>query len=124
MNHAVEYFTMNKLSAEVRQFVRYFPPLPHLFNTEGSGGGEELPRGVYVLLGCGAVSLDYWCPTFRYTMLVSSSRIKCPLKVSSFDILPFKFRPATYLETSGTSLPATRRHIKKNGDLNCATVKA
>lgn len=102
----LKYFTMNKLCAEVGKSVHYLPPLSHLlrlFNTEGSGSGKEVPRGVSVLLGCGDVSLDDWCPKFRDTVLVSSSRLKYPKKASSFDIRPFKTWPPAHLETSGTS---------------------
>jgi hypothetical protein len=113
----LKYLTTNKLCAEVGQSVRYVPALSHLlrlFNTEGRGGGEELPTVVSLLLECGAMLLDDCCPTFRDTVLVSSSKIKCSMKVSSFDIGPFKIsRPATCPETWGTSRPATRRHIKE-----------
>ena len=102
----LKYFTMNMFCTEVEKSVHYLPPLSHmlrLFNTEGSGSGKEVPRGVPVLLGCGDVSLDDWCPTFRNTVQASSSRIKCPKKTSSFDIRPFKIWPPTHLERSGTS---------------------
>jgi len=76
----------------VGESVHFLPQLSHLlrlFDTQGSGSGKEVPRGVSVLLACGDVSLDDWFPTLRDTVLVSSSRIKRPKKASSSD--PSKF---------------------------------